>query len=57
MNTKGIRFKLTALYSSALIFSLAILFVSFYWITQRELYSHTDTTLQSHSARIINILT
>lgn len=57
MNTKGIRFRLTALYSSALIFSLAILFASFYWVTQRELYSHTDTTLQAHAARIINILT
>lgn len=57
INTKGVRFRLTALYSSTLIFSLAILFVSFYWVTQRELYNHTDTTLQSHATRIITILT
>ncbi|OGG08665.1 hypothetical protein A2154_04815 [Candidatus Gottesmanbacteria bacterium RBG_16_43_7] len=56
MNTKGVRFRLTALYSGTLIFSLAILFVSFYWVTQRELYNHTDTILQSHAARIITIL-
>ncbi|OGG04869.1 hypothetical protein A2Z33_06220 [Candidatus Gottesmanbacteria bacterium RBG_16_52_11] len=57
MTTNSIRFRLTALYSSTLIFSLAILFVSFFWVTQRELYNHTDATLQSHSARIITILT
>lgn len=56
MNTKSVRFRLTALYSSALIFSLAILFVSFYWVTKRELYSHTDLTLQSHASRIVTIL-
>ena len=57
MNTKSIRFRLTALYSSTLIFSLAILFVSFFWVTQRELYGHTDITLKSHAVRIIAILT
>ena len=56
INTKGIRFRLTALYSSTLIFSLAILFGSFYWVTQREFYNHTDTTLQSHVTRIVTML-
>lgn len=56
MNTRSVRFRLTALYSSTLIFSLAILFVSFFWVTQRELFSHTDLTLQSHSSRILTIL-
>ncbi len=56
MNTKSVRFRLTALYSSALIFSLAILFVSFYWVTERELYNHTDLTLLSHASRIVTIL-
>lgn len=51
MNTKSIRFKLTFIYSSVLILSAAILFASFYWVTQRELYSHTDTTLRSHAER------
>lgn len=57
MNTKSVRFRLTALYSSTLIFSLIILFVSFYWVTKRELYTHTDTSLRTHSNRIIHILT
>jgi len=57
MNTKAIRFRLTALYSSALIVSLAILFTSFYWVTQKELYNHTDSTLRSHASRITTILT
>lgn len=56
MNTKSVRFRLTALYSSTLIFSLAILFVSFYWVTTRELYNHIDTTLQSHATRIKTLL-
>lgn len=56
MNTKSIRFTLTAIYSSTLIFSLAILFTSFFWVTQRELYNHTDITLQSHATRIKTIL-
>ncbi|KKS89066.1 MAG: Integral membrane sensor signal transduction histidine kinase [Microgenomates group bacterium GW2011_GWC1_43_11] len=57
MNTKSLRFRLTAIYSSTLIFSLVILFASFYWVTKRELYNHTDTALRSHGNRIINILT
>ncbi len=57
INTKNIRFRLTALYSGALIFSLAILFASFYWVTQKELYNHTDITLRSHASRITTILT
>ncbi len=57
MNTKSVRFRLTALYSSTLIFSLVILFASFYWVTKRELYNHTDVALRSHGNRLINILT
>jgi len=57
MNTKSVRFRLTALYSSTLIFSLVILFASFYWVTKRELYNHTDVALRSHGERLINILT
>ena len=57
MSTKSVRFRLTALYSSTLIFSLVILFASFYWVTKRELYTHTDGALRSHGNRIITILT
>ncbi len=56
MNTKGIRFKLTLIYSSVLILSTAILFSSFYWVTQRELYSHTDTILRSHGEKVRDIV-
>lgn len=56
MITKSVRFRLTALYSSTLIFSLIILFASFFWITRRELYDHTDIALRSHGSRIITIL-
>lgn len=56
VNTNGIRFKLTLLYSSVLILSIAILFSSFYWVTQRELYSHTDTILRSHGEKVRDIV-
>jgi heavy metal sensor kinase len=57
MNYRSVRFRLTALYSSALIVSLLIMFAAFFWITQRELYIHTDSELRSHASRIISILT
>lgn len=56
MNTNSIRFKLTLIYSSVLILSTAILFSSFYWVTQRELYNHTDTILRSHGERVRDIV-
>lgn len=56
INTKSVRFRLTSLYSCTLIFSIAILFVSFYWITKRELFNYTDVTLRSHAARVTSVL-
>ncbi len=52
MNTKSIRFRLTLWYSTALIISVAVIFVSFYYITQQELYRHTDTILSSHAKQV-----
>jgi signal transduction histidine kinase len=56
MNPKSIRFRLTALYSGVLILSIAIAFAVFYWVTERELYGHTDMLLTAHAARINNVL-
>src|SRR3989344_8435573 len=52
MNTKSIRFRLTLWYSSALIISIAVIFASFYYITQQELYRHTDIILTSHAKQV-----
>src|SRR3989344_372721 len=52
MNTKSIRFRLTLWYSSALIISIAVIFASFYYITQQELYRHTDIILASHAKQV-----
>ena len=52
MNTKSIRFRLTFWYSSALIISIAVIFASFYYITQQELYRHTDIILSSHAKQV-----
>ena len=52
MNTKSIRFRLTVWYSTALIISIAVIFVSFYIITQQELYQHTDVILTSHAKQV-----
>lgn len=52
MNTKSIRFRLTLWYSTALIISIAVIFASFYYITQQELYRHTDIILTSHAKQV-----
>ena len=52
MNTKSIRFRLTFWYSTALIISIAVIFASFYYITQQELYRHTDIILTSHAKQV-----
>src|SRR3990167_4287582 len=52
MNTKSIRFRLTVWYSTALIISIAVIFASFYYITQQELYRHTDIILTSHAKQV-----
>ncbi len=52
INTKSIRFRLTVWYSTALIISIAVIFSSFYIITQRELYRHTDIILASHARQV-----
>src|SRR3989344_8937496 len=52
MNTKSIRFRLTLWYSTALIISIAVIFASFYYITQQELYRHTDIILISHAKQV-----
>lgn len=52
MNTRSIRFRLTLWYSTALIISIAVIFASFYFITQQELYRHTDTILISHARQV-----
>lgn len=57
MNTKSIRFRLTVLYSSALIISLAIIFFSFYLLTQKELFRQTDALLNSHALKLVSIVT
>lgn len=56
MNTKSIRFKLTLIYSSVIIFSIAILFAAFYWVTIKEFYDHTDIILRLHAEQLKNLV-
>lgn len=56
MNTKSIRFKLTLIYSSVIIFSIAILFAAFYWVTSKEFYDHTDIVLRLHAEQLKNLV-
>ncbi len=57
MNTKSIRFRLTLWYTTSFILAIAIIFVSFYFITKQTLYAQVDSTLTSHSNTIIKIVT
>lgn len=52
MNIKSVRFHLTLWYSLSLVLAIGTVFIFFYWVTQRELYSHTDGILLSHLNKI-----
>lgn len=56
MNTKSIKFRLTVLYSTILLLSTAVIFSTFYYITQQELYTHTDNLLRSHGEKVRDLV-
>lgn len=56
MNTRSIRFRLTRLYGTVLISIAFILFLSFYWVTSRQLYRNTDIVLRSHAVTVRQLL-
>lgn len=56
MNTKSMRFRVSMWYTSIFSFAMAVLFVSFYFLTQQSLLSHTDAAIASHTDRIIDII-
>lgn len=56
MNTKSIRFRVSVWYTSIFACAMAVLFVSFYFLTQQSLLSHTDSAITSHTAGIIEII-
>ncbi len=56
MNTKSLRFRVSVWYTSIFSFAMAILFVSFYFLTQQSLLSHTDGAITSHTERIVEII-
>lgn len=57
MNTRSVRFRLTVWYSLAFFIASAVIFTSFYLITKQTLYSQTDTTLDSHGSKIVDVIT
>jgi len=57
MNTRSVRFHLTVWYSVAFFIATAVIFTSFYLITKQTLYSQTDTTLDSHGSKIVEVIT
>lgn len=56
MNTKSMRFRVSVWYTSIFSFAMAVLFVSFYFLTQQSLLSHTDAAITSHTDRIVEII-
>lgn len=56
MNTKSLRFRVSVWYTSIFSFAMAILFISFYFLTQQSLLSHTDGAITSHTERIVEII-
>ncbi len=56
MNTKSLRFRVSVWYTSIFAFAMAVLFVSFYFLTQQSLLSHTDGAITSHTERIVDIV-
>ncbi len=56
MNTKSLRFRVSAWYTSIFLFAMAFLFVSFYFLTQQSLLSHTDAAITSHTEHIVDII-
>lgn len=56
MNTKSVRFRLTIWYSAAFFIAMAVVFTSFYFLTERSLYSHTDLAITTHSQKIVEII-
>jgi len=57
MNTKSIRFRLTFWYTVSLIAAIIVIFTSFYFVTRQTLHTQTDSTLTSHSEKIVEVVT
>src|SRR3989344_7469371 len=57
MNTRSIRFRLTLWYTVAFCLAAAVIFTTFYLITRRVLFAHTDTQLTQHSKGVVNVVT
>ena len=55
MNTKSIRFRIFIWYSLTLFFATAIVFLSFYLVTQKILFSKVDQELFSHANQLAEI--
>ncbi len=56
MNTKSLRFRVSVWYTSIFSVAMAVLFVSFYFLTAQSLLSHTDGAIASHTERIVEII-
>src|SRR3972149_7238594 len=57
MKTKSIRFRLTFWYTISLVLAIIVIFASFYFITRQVLHDQTDSSLEVHSAKIVEIIT
>ena len=57
MKTKSIRFRLTFWYTISLVLAIIVIFASFYFITRQVLHDQTDSSLEVHSDKIVEIVT
>jgi len=57
MKTKSIRFRLTFWYTISLVLAIIVIFASFYFITRQVLHDQTDSSLEVHSNKIVEIVT
>ncbi len=57
MNLRSLRLRLSFWYAVSLIIGIGIIFTSFYFVTQRALYTETENALTSHSEKIIQVVT
>ncbi len=55
MKPKGIRFKLTIWYALAFSVAGSLVFLSFYLLTKQALYYQTDTTLNNHGLKVMEV--
>jgi len=55
MKPKGIRFKLTIWYALAFSVAGTLVFLSFYFLTKQALYYQTDTTLNNHGLKVMEV--